>query len=254
MGKTPAKPKPASSGTEYRRFAEQFVDGFLDSKQPWITKYLLAGGFNRVPTWAELRSGKFAFKVQEALEAETDLWEEWVYTAIVERDRDKLIPYIVKRSELSQINEDDMSRLLASVTPTVLRASQKQLEKKFSFRPGAKAKIPPSQYPHLVKTADLLQPAIMSLLKLPRTTRTLSERLHYLKKDHPEACKFLAVHIDRFRKAMDSGVLLKRAKKSMEARARVLADALAGSEYNLKFSTSRERLREARLLAKNKSS
>lgn len=244
--------EPAPGNDEYRRFAEQFVDGFLDSEQPWITKYLLAGGFNRIPTWEELRSGKFAFKVQQALTSDTDLWEEWLHEAIIKRDRDKLIPYVVQRSELSKINEDDMSRLLASVTPTVLRASQKQLEKKFSFRPGMKAKIPVSQYPHLVKTADLLQPGILSLLKLPSTSHTLPERLRYLKSDHPEACKFLTVHVDRFQEALDSSVLLQRAKKSIEGRARVLAEALAGSGYGLEFSTSRKYVREARLLAKNK--
>lgn len=252
VGKTPAKTKPASSSAEYRRFAEQFVDGLLDSKQPWITQYLLAGGFTRIPTWEKLRSRKFAFEVQEALESDSDLWEEWLYEAITKRDRDKLIPYIVQRCELCEIDEDGMARLLASVTPTVLQASQKQLEKKFTFHPGAKAKIPLSQYPHLVKTAELLQPAILSFLKLPPTTRTLPERLHYLRKDHPEASKFLTVYIDCFQEALHSRVLLQRAKKNIEARARVLAEALAGSEYKLKFSTSREYLREARLLAQNK--
>jgi len=191
-------------------------------------------------------------KFKKRLIAITELWEAWLYEAIVEGDRDKLIPYIVQRSELLEINDDEMSRLLAAVNPTVLRASQKQLEKKFSFRPGAKAKIPTSQYPHLVKVADLLQPAILSVLKLPPTTRTISERLRYLKKDHSEACRFLTLHMDRFQEALDNDNLLERAKKSLEARARVLAEAMAGAEYELKFSISRERLRKARLLSQNK--
>lgn len=248
------KESSQAAGTQGRisAFRRTIVDGFLDIKQPWITQYLLAGGFNRIPTWEELRSGKFAFKVQEALKSDTELWESWLYEAIVDGDRDKLVPYIVERCGKSQVNADDMARLLASICPVVLRESQKQLERKFTFHPGAKAKIPVSQYPHLVKTAELLQPAILSFLKLPRTTRTLSERLQYLRKDHPEACKFLTVHIDPFQQALDSSVLLQRAKKSIECRARVLAEALAGSEYKLKFSTSRDRIRKARLLARNK--
>jgi hypothetical protein len=250
--KTATKPKPTPSKDEYRRFAERFVDGILDPKQPWIIQYLLVGGLDHTPTWEELQSGTFAFKVQRALRSDSFPTEEWLAEALNNRDRDPLVAHILRRCATRKFNEDEMSRILASVNPTVLRASQKKLGKNFTFYSGAKAKIPVSQYPHLIKTAEVLKPAILSFLKLPRTTRTLSERLHYLTKDHPKACRFLTVHIDRFKEALDSSVLLQRAKKSIGGRARVLAEALAGSDYKLKFSTSRERLRKARLLAQNK--
>jgi hypothetical protein len=94
-----------------------------------------------------------------------------------------------------------------------------------------------------------LEPAILKLLTLPKTSRTLDEALDYLKKDHPQACEFLSRHIGQFQQAMEDPSLLNRAKKNMKGRARVLAEAMAGADHKLTFSTSRERVRRARKLA-----
>jgi hypothetical protein len=80
-----------------------------------------------------------------------------------------------------------------------------------------------------------LEPAISKVLALPKTSRSLGKALHYLEKDHPDACKFLGRHIQRFQQALSDPALLRRAKKNPEARARVLAEAMAGSDYQLSF-------------------
>lgn len=84
------------------------------------------------------------------------------------------------------------------------------------------------------------------LLSFPKTSRTLSETLRYLEKDHPQACDFLQRHAARVQQALGDPKLLQRAKKQLSGSARVLAEALAGSDHQLTFSTSRELVRQAR--------
>jgi hypothetical protein len=101
----------------------------------------------------------------------------------------------------------------------------------------------------VLEAARLLEPAILKLLAFPKTTRTLGEAVHYLRNDHPIACEFLTRHLQRFQQALDDPTLLVRAKEKTKGRAKVLAEAIAGADYKLQFSTSRERVRRARKLA-----
>jgi hypothetical protein len=93
----------------------------------------------------------------------------------------------------------------------------------------------------------LLRPAISKLLaERSSTSHTIPEILKYLQKDYPEAYKFLTRHRSKLEAALNDSKLLSRARKRPAARAGVIANALAGSDYNLAFSTSLERVREAR--------
>jgi hypothetical protein len=231
---------------EYQRFAEQFADCILDPKQPWLSRFVATGGFANIPTQEEVASGKFALKMLGSFERETDLFEVSVYEALTKPDRRALAAWILERSIACKLTKDQMSRLLACGNSTVLRESLKALGRRFTFQPGAKPKLRLEHY-HLVREiAELLQPAILKYLKIPKTSRTLPETLRYLKKDFPKACEFLSRNIRQFQQALDDPILLQRAKKNAGSRAKILADAMAGSDYHLSFSTSRERVRRAR--------
>jgi len=105
------------------------------------------------------------------------------------------------------------------------------------FRPGAKPKLPSDRYPAVLETAELLELAILKFLMLPKTSRTLGEALDYLKKDHRQACEFLRRHIGQFQQALADLKLQEQAKRNIKGRARVLAEAMAGADHNLAFST-----------------
>jgi len=237
------------SDAEYQRFAEQFVDCILDPRQPWLVQYVLTGGFSTIPTDEELSSGKFAFKMLTLLERDSELWEAWLYEAFTSGDRAAVLAWVHERSIECKLTRDQMRRLLACGNSTVLRRSLKKLGKTFTFHSGAKRKLPVGQHLRLLEIAHLLEPAILKLISFPKTSRTLADTLCYLEQDHHKACEFLSRHTTRLQQALDDPKLLERAKKDLPARARVLAEALAGSDYELTFSTSREDIRQARRLA-----
>jgi hypothetical protein len=241
-----AKTSPKVSDAEYKRFAEQFADCILDPRQPWLSRFVATGGFAHIPTEEEIASGKFALRIMTSFERETALLEVSVYEALTKPDRRALAAWILERSIACKLTRDQICRLLACGNSTVLRKSLKALGKSFTFHPGAKPKLRLEQYPLVRETAELLQPAILKYLAIPKTSRTLAETLRYLKKDFPKACEFLSRNIQRFQQALDDPILLQRAKKNAGGRAKILADAMAGSDYHLSFSTSRERVRRAR--------
>jgi hypothetical protein len=236
------------SAEEYQRFAEQFVDGILDSRQPWLVEYVLAGGFSRIPTYGEIESGDLALSILHRLGGD---WfaEEWKANALFARDRPPLVAWIKKITSEQKRTRDEMSRLLACVNSKVLKRSLTALQRKMTFLPGAKPKLPSDRYSVILEAAASLEPTILKLLTLPETSRSLGEALDYLKKDHPQACDLLSRHIEQFQRALADPSLLKRAKKNIKGRARVLAEAMAGADHQLTFSTSRERVRRARKLA-----
>jgi hypothetical protein len=241
-------PSSPLSKAEFQRFAEQFADCILDPRQQWLIGFVMTDGFAYIPTEEEITSGKFALRVLKSFEQEPGLIEVSVYDALTKPDRGALAAWILKRSIACKLSRDQMSRLLACGNSTILRESFKALRKQFNAEPGAKPKLPLGQYPVLLETVEMLQPAILKFLAIPKTRRTLGETLRYLKKDYPQACEFLSRHIEQFQRALDDAILLSRAKTTVEGRAKVLAEAMAGSNYQLTFSTSRERVRRARQL------
>jgi len=236
------------SEAEYQRFAEQFIDGVLDPRQPWLVEYVLAGGFSRIPTYEEIESGDLALSILGRLGGDW-LAEKWKADALFARDRPPLVAWIKKVTSDQKRTKDEMSRLLACVNSKVLKRSRKALLRKLALSPGATLKLPSDQYSVILEAAALLEPAILKLLTLPKTSRSLGEALDYLKKDHPQACNFLSHHIGQFQQALADPSLLQRAKKNIKGRSRVLAEAMAGADHDLTFSTSRERVRRARKLA-----
>jgi hypothetical protein len=231
------------SEIEYQRFAEQFVEMVFASN--WVFQHLLYGGFQTVPTWEELNSGEFALAVVEVSREGGVVWQPGLAYALIDEDRQWLVRYFKRDAQKRRLSKDELVRLLEACKHSVLRKSFKELARPFSSQRGPKPKLPLEKYDDVLKIAELLRPTIAQLLRM-ETTRTLAERLEFLQNDHPEACEFLLRRVVMLRQALDDAGLRTRASKRIDARARVLADALAGSDYALSFRTSLERVGEAR--------
>jgi hypothetical protein len=239
-----------TTDAEYQRFAEQFADMILDPKRPWLIRYLLVRGFEIVPTWEELESDEFALSILNKLQEESWLWEAWFYDALRAGDRGKLVPYFKTLAIDGGLTKEHFQRLQAIGKSSVIRQSLNKLGKRFSFHRGPKPKLPVSKYREVYEVAETLRPAIETFIELTQNTgRTPSEILKFLEKDHPHACSFLLKRIRTFQQALADPGLVKRAKKRIPARARVLADAIAGTDHKLTFKTSIERVRQARRLS-----
>jgi hypothetical protein len=228
---------------EYQRFAEQFVEMVFASN--WVFQHLLYGGFQTVPTWEELNSGEYALAVVEVSREGGVVWQPGLAYALIDEDRQWLVQYFKKDAQKRRLAKDALARLLEACKSSVLRKSFKELARPFSSHRGPKPKLPHDKYDDLVKTAELLRPAIVEILRT-NTSRTLAETLEFLQIDHREACEFLLRRVAILRLALNHAGLRKRACKRIDRRARVLADALAGTDYALTFRTSLERVGQAR--------
>ena len=257
MGKHQSSLRSKFSDAKYQRFAEQFAELISDPKQEWLVHYLMTGGLDEVPTDEEVESGKFALRVLNHLEhGDIQLIEVSLYKALTTGDREVLVPHTKEWAVAARLTDEQMRLLLKIGTSSFLRQSHKLLGSKFRFHRGPTPKLAPSQYHKALKRAEQLRPAIEKVLTelAPPTAHTLPEILEYCKKDYPEACEFLVRHLQRFQQAFNDKRVMRRATKRISAKARVLADAMAGTDHKLAFSTSIERVREARRLARRKES
>lgn len=242
---------------EYQRFAQQFVDLIVDPKRPWLVRYVVTGGLDRIPTDEEIDSGDFALRVLNRLrrleQEGTEIIETSLYEALSDGDREFLVPYTRKWAEVAGFSREELRMLLKMGKSSSLKQSFKELNSKFAFRSGGKTKITHSQLGKIVNRAEQLRPAIEKVLKelSSQTSHTLEEILSYYRQDFPEACDFLTLHIQRLRQAFNNNRVVNRATTRISARARALADAMAGTDYDLAFSTSIDKVRAARRLARS---
>jgi hypothetical protein len=237
---------------EYQEFAQQFIDAVLDPVRPWLVECVLKREFPPVPNEEHIASGQFAIKVYEAIYFDK-LGPWWLYEAIHLREREKLVRWAKREAMDRKLTRDEIKRQLDLTKSETLKRSLKGFRATFRFRRGPTPQIHRDDYAILLATAEFLRPAILKLLaELDSTTRTLPEILTYLQKDHPEACKFLIRHETTFERCLTDQKLLARAHR-LAARSRLLAYAMAGCEYRLAFSTSIERVREAKRTLKHHS-
>jgi hypothetical protein len=251
-----SQPKKLSA-PEYQRFAEQFVDLLVDPKQDWFVHYIVTGGLDHVPTEEEIESGKFALRVLNRLKrGETELIEVSLYEALTTRDREMLLPYTKQWAMGAAFSLEEMRMLLKMGRSSSLQHSFRQLKSTFKFRVGGKTKLAPTQYDKILKRAEQLRPAIEKILNelASDTTHTLPEILEYYRKDYQGACDFLLLHLRRFQQAFNDKRVMNRATQRTSARARALADAMAGTDYELAFSTSIEKVGELRRAARRQNS
>ncbi|MGA3200631.1 MAG: hypothetical protein ABSD89_14690 [Halobacteriota archaeon] len=200
-----------------------------------------------------MESGGLALAILNHMERDW-LQPSWLVEALYTGDHARLVPYFRQWVAHANLTSEHLARLLKMADPSFFRQSLQQLATPFKFHRGPKPKLPVSGYSRLLEKADLLRPAVTSLLtQLQQTTHGVPKILEYLRKDHPKACEFLLDRVNRLQLALNDPKVLRRAQKRISARARVLADAMAGTDSGLTFTTSMERVGEARRLTSKKS-
>ena len=231
----------SASKTYYSQFAKQFVDLMLNPDNPWLLHYYLVGGFSY-----PIRIKDLALDIIDAARRDYLAPREKA-DAVSNKDREKLIGLVLRDLEELQPGIRHLPKVLVALKSSALRKSIREHERLFTLRRGPTPKIPLHKYPELALWSDLLTPVIEKILReLPSgSNRPITDFLEFWAKEHREACAFLLRHLARFQQALEDPGLLKRGKK-IKSRSRVLADALAGSEYDLTFRTSLERVRSAR--------
>jgi hypothetical protein len=191
VGKHNPKQHPNLSDKEYHHFAEQFTDMILDRRKPWVFQHFLYGGFQNVPTREELNSGQLALQVLHARNEGGVLWETWVTDALIREDRQRLVPYFKKHAQRKRLTKDELARLLEVGKSSVLRKSFKELARPFSSHRGPKPKLPTGKYAEALETAELLKPAILKFLEIPKTSHTCPRLCSTCKKttqQHANSC------------------------------------------------------------------
>ena len=227
--------------TECEGLAEDFVDRLLDPFAPWFRQYLLA--------YAPY--SKASKPLFQALGFASDLigsrFEKGFCDALEEMDRPRMVALLTKQFIKDPIPKEQASAIFQMFEPSLWKQALRNSGSMFQIKRGAKPKIPRRDYAKLAAWGDKLVPVIGKLLgELESGTRHSPESLlEFWKKDYPQACIFLLHHLSRFRLALKDQGLRKRAQ-GIVARSRVLADALAGSDYKLRFSTSVQRASEGR--------
>jgi hypothetical protein len=236
-----------ATGAEYQQFAEQFIGAVLDPRRPWLIEYLLRFGFPAVPSEEDIASGRLAIKIHEAISLEK--WGSWwLFEALQERNREKLVPWAKQQARKRKLTTAEITRLLDSTRSETLKRSLKGFRATFRFRRGPKPHITQDEYTTLLETANFLLPAVSKLLaelSSGDSHREIPKDMYEAHAD-ADACKFLLRHEMTLEKALKDPALRKRAQKRPAARARVIANAMAGCEYGYAFSTSLERVRDAR--------
>lgn len=113
--------------------------------------------------------------------------------------------------------------------------------------PGRKRKVSPEQWPVMLARSEELQLTIRALFQARHAApkRDLTECLHYIAKDHPSATEFLLKHETRVRQVFSDKKLLGQVATEASSY-RLLADAMAGAEFNLSPRYSIQICRTAR--------
>jgi hypothetical protein len=235
---------PEATEADYEALAVQFADMLIDPDKRWLLEYVLAGGFSYPIESLEDLPVDILARISNA----SYLVEKKLLDAALSGDRKIVVAFLMDNFHQTKPPLEWLSAVLKALDTTALRRSLQKASGIFKLRRGPNPKIPNFRYTDLAAKAELLTPVMFKLLTELQsgTKRSIQELLEFWKKDHDEGCSFLLRHIGRLRQALDSPALLKRGRKLL-SRARVLAEALAGSDYGLTFSTSLVRVRQAKV-------
>lgn len=247
-----ASDRPATE-EEIQRVAEELADNLLAESPPGMGQFFkvplmypdLADmldrlrGYNQEQNW---------YKSPEA---------EMLRVALEKRDRPALISAIstvLRNDRMSQKDLGQLPRIVEDVLPSAFRAALRDAAKNiFPTKPGPTPKAARREYPKMAQLGDRLAPVCEIVLsELQKETKhTVKEILDFVALDHPAEAAFLLKFLARFESALKDEKLASRAK-GLKARARLMADAMAGAEYGLELRTSLERTREGRRMSEKR--
>ena len=229
------------SALECDTFAEQFVDRLLSPEGAWFRKMYLVGLQDPV------RLKSFMKGIGLSTKSFSPSFVKRLHGALQRKDRKALLSLWKSICDQDPPSRGFPEAFLRLSRKRAWRGAMLQIADKLKGEPGFERKIKPEEYGSVASLGEELAPVILKLLKELEsgTCRTVRELLEFWSKDKPRECEFLIRHIDRLDSVMRDETLLNRAKR-LPARARLIADAMAGAEYGLSLRTSIERAREGR--------
>lgn len=231
------------TAAECDQLAEILVDTILDPSTPWLRKSMLAG--LQYPQLARELTGALGFPLSGRVTAKaTDLSD-----ALEKTDRKKLLDLFQAGLRRDPPTREQAQKLMNLDVPMVFRHALQKTARMFPAKRGRKPKIRKRDYPKIADWAEKLVPVCQKVLEglESKSRHTIAEILEFEKADHSEACTFLLHHLGRFEKLLEDQKLLNQVA-TIDARARLIADAMAGADYELSFRTSIQRAREGRRL------
>lgn len=228
---------------ECERLSEQVVDLLLDPSRSWFRMSFLAG--LQHPD----RSKSLARKLGLPDKLHGTPWAKKLAFALQRKNRKLLLSLWRVQFTENPPTQEEAQAFLRFGGQTLWRKAMLGVADVFKGEKGFERKIDQEDYSKLASLGDKLVPVLEKLLHEldSGTSHSLSQLLEFWQPDHPDACTFLLAYVGRLEMALKDERLLKRAKKP-HTRARLLADALAGGEYDLTLRTSVERAREGRRL------
>jgi hypothetical protein len=231
--------------------AQTFVNFLFDPENTWYRNAVLMGLdiYSRHPGAYEASRSKllelhpFLGNAQAlSLEDRTR-----VRIALQRKQPEKLLELVRRAFTRNPPTRESLNLLFATIKPLPMRKALLAAADQFKGRQGRPSDVTAVGKELAAFAEKKLAPAILNVLQSQeRGTRySLQELLDIATRDYPEASSFLLRHVALFEKAINDEKLLRRGKQ-LQTRAQVLADAMAGADYGLKFSTSMKRVSEAR--------
>ncbi|MBZ5492190.1 MAG: hypothetical protein LAO76_14765 [Acidobacteriia bacterium] len=218
---------------------DRFVERFFSSESTTL-RWLLNKGWSH-PEYMSLVARSWGMpEIPE--QARIDLLR-----CIETNDKVSLKSWLVKLESRDGMTREQAKALFSLFDLSPLRKILLDLAETFKGTQGRQPKLKLADYPRLIQVADSLSPLIGKILsQLEQSTKkTALETVMFWQADHPEAAGFLLSYYKQFELALHDATLKRRSKRPA-TRAKLLAEAMAGMEYGLTFSTSIERVRQAR--------
>lgn len=225
--------------SKYEDFAEAFADVFLSPslrtamifslRNPETTKKLLGQAGASIPAPPDPN------------------WQRDVADALEKTDRQRLVELVKAGCHESPPTRKSAEFIFKFDFGGLVRGAVEKMARQFPAKRGAKAKATRRDYPIIARIADGLRPVCLRIVGEMRsqTRDTVRQLLQRFNPEFPEACEFLLAHISQFESVLRNQGLRTRAK-GVESFARLVADGVAGADYELEPRTSIERAREGR--------
>jgi hypothetical protein len=207
-----------------------------------------------------LRTGAFFSKILCALDADggghVSPANEELLSVVLKKpiDMPQLQGLLERRFQSGNESPQELQQLFSAVTafaskPHNIRALMMRILRETlpPGLPGRKRKVSPEQWPVMLARSEALQPTIraLSMARHAAPKRDLTECLQYIAKDYPSTTEFLLKHEARFRQLYADKKLLGQVATE-DSGYRLLADAMAGAEFDLSPRYSIQICRTAR--------
>ena len=239
----PATTRTELSPVECEEFAEAYADKILNPSFAPLRPAMITTINN--PETLKAVAGHMGLPMPAAFPDPE--WQRDFADAIQKMDRERLIGLVKTWFLKNPPKRADVDFVVKTDFGALMRETFKAAAREFPAKRGAKAKATRRDYPKIAKLADELYPVCLRVVTELRFggNHSVHECLERCKKQFPEECNFLFVHLRSFESTLSDRRLHQRAK-GIESFARLAADGIAGADYGLEPRTSIERTREGR--------